>query len=659
MNKRVSEELTKENRSPSLLGTGFFSGHTKLVVIISVVAILICSGSLYAAAQVYENNLGPGVKIGPFKVGGTDVEMTRDMLYQATDELLSNGIQVSYQGEIKTIPLSNAHEGEVDLVQDYITFEIDQVLSQATELSHKNNLFMDMVNLAYLSVVRPTVELPYSINQEEILNEIRESFPELNEPPINAGYKITFLNDAWIFEVTEDEPGTVVDESGIFESIEQMLASFIFEPVTIQAAFVDADVSGAEAEATVGEAKAVLSNAPYTLSLEETGEAWEITAEQVAAALILEENQGKVMPILDPAAIELIIDEIAEDVEVEVRDAQLELDGERVVSFTTSQDGIELDRAATMLALAEAWQAGENMAEIVISIVEPRVSMGEINDLGIEEVLGTGISDFSGSPYNRIQNIKHGASKLDGLLIAPDEEFSLVEALKPFTLEDGYLSELVIKGDEIKPEVGGGLCQIGTTTFRAAMNSGLNITERHNHSLVVSYYDDPSNGNPGTDATIYDPWPDFRFVNDTGHYLLFTTTVDEPNRHLYFSFWGTSDGRKGYYTPPVVTSWSSPGETQYVDTADLDPGAEQCQSAHYGANAEFTYYIEQPDGTVEETLYSSHYRALPRICLIGIDPDAPTEEDEEGAEEAADETSEEEITSTEDTSTEETETVTE
>src|SRR5690606_1808590 len=148
------------------------------------------------------------------------------------------------------------------------------------------------------------------------------------------------------------------------------------------------------------------------------------------------------------------------------------------------------------------------------------------------EILGVGYSNFAGSPANRVHNISIGAAKLDGLLIAPGEEFSLLNALRPFTVTAGYLPELVIKGDKITPEVGGGLCQIGSTTFRAAMNSGLSITERRNHSLVVSYYNDPRNGNPGTDATIYDGSPDFKFINDTGHHILIKTEMNRSNGDL-------------------------------------------------------------------------------------------------------------------------------
>ena len=194
----------------------------------------------------------------------------------------------------------------------------------------------------------------------------------------------------------------------------------------------------------------------------------------------------------------------------------------------------------------------------------------------------------------------------------------MIGALKPITVENGYLPELVIKGDEIKPEVGGGLCQIGTTTFRTIMNSGLPVTKRSNHSLVVSYYNDPANGNPGTDATIYDPTPDLRFINDTGNYILFATSVDTKNNELKFTFWGASDGRKGSYSAPVVARWIPTGPTREVETTNLEVGKRSCQSRHSGADTSFTYTVKKPDGSKIETVYESHYRPLPEICLVGV-----------------------------------------
>ena len=177
----------------------------------------------------------------------------------------------------------------------------------------------------------------------------------------------------------------------------------------------------------------------------------------------------------------------------------------------------------------------------------------------------------------------------------------------------------MIKGDEIKPEIGGGLCQIGSTLFRAVMNAGLDVTQRRNHSLVVSYYNDHRNGNPGTDATIYDPAPDFRFKNDTGHHILLTTEMYVNSGELYFTFWGTSDGREGYYTEPVVHRWIPTGPEQIIETTDLEPGEKECQSAHQGAETSFTYVKKLPNGETDETVYSSYYRPLPRICLVGVE----------------------------------------
>ena len=157
------------------------------------------------------------------------------------------------------------------------------------------------------------------------------------------------------------------------------------------------------------------------------------------------------------------------------------------------------------------------------------------------------------------------------------------------------------------------------------MNAGLQIDQRRNHSLVVSYYDDPSNGNPGTDATLYDPNPDFKFTNDTENYILLTTDVDTSTMTLTYTFWGTDDGRQGSYTPPQVISWNGYGATQYKETASLAPGVEKCQSPHAGATTSFDYTVEYADGTTHEKTYESVYRSLPRICLVGIDPDAPAE----------------------------------
>ncbi|OGL88708.1 hypothetical protein A3H75_00510 [Candidatus Uhrbacteria bacterium RIFCSPLOWO2_02_FULL_51_9] len=363
---------------------------------------------------------------------------------------------------------------------------------------------------------------------------------------------------------------------------------------------------------------------------------WTLDHEKIAMLLQVtqDEKAGFVLGLSEEALGAWVKETIAPQVEVQARDAKFKIEGERVVEFQSSRTGVEINTPALLGALSQVVAArldrlvrGENgpfLAEqstvsLAVQTAEPKIKTGDINNLGIQEILGIGTSSWRGSPANRIKNIRNGMNKLNGLLIKPGEEFSLLAALRPFTLAGGYLPELVIKGDKIEPEIGGGLCQIGTTSFRMAMNSGLPVTKRTNHGLVVTYYNDPTNGNPGTDATIYDPAPDFRFMNDTGHYLLWTTYMDSAAGKLEFTLWGTSDGRKGSYSAPVVHSWIGTGPMKEIETTDLKPGQRKCQSRHPGAVASFTYTVDLPGGEKKETLYKSYYRPLPEICSVGVE----------------------------------------
>lgn len=360
-------------------------------------------------------------------------------------------------------------------------------------------------------------------------------------------------------------------------------------------------------------------NRSYDLPWGTAFQAVQVAVSQVSGPeLVLQEDQ-----------LDSFFDAVEREVNVEAQNAKFEIAaGQKVQQFEPSRTGYALNRAKTVEVLNSALSAPRlevTVASLQVDTIEPEVTTDGINDLGIKEVLGVGYSNFKGSPRNRVHNISVGVNRLNGTLIAPGEDFSLLNALKPFTATAGYLPELVIKGDKIEPEIGGGLCQIGSTTFRAAMNSGLPIVERRNHSLVVSYYNDPRNGNPGTDATIYDPSPDFKFTNDTGNYILIVTSMNNATGDLNFTFWGTNDGRKGEYSEPVVSRWIPAGEEKLIESPDLKPGEKKCQAGHIGAVASFVYTVNKPGQEAQSTTYTSNYRPLPRICLVGVSAEIPTD----------------------------------
>jgi vancomycin resistance protein YoaR len=174
------------------------------------------------------------------------------------------------------------------------------------------------------------------------------------------------------------------------------------------------------------------------------------------------------------------------------------------------------------------------------------------------------------------------------------------------------LPELVIKGNRTIPEYGGGLCQIGTTVFRATLASGLPVTARRNHSYRVVYYE-PA----GTDATIYDPAPDYKFVNDTGGTVLIQTRIEGDD--LIFEFWGKPDGRIANQTKPRIFNITPPPPTKIIETEDLPVGEKKCtEKPHSGADTEFTYTVTYPNGEVKQEVFKSHYIPWQEVCLIGV-----------------------------------------
>jgi vancomycin resistance protein YoaR len=593
------------------------------------VLLALLLGGMYVFAQSFDGRIAPNVWIGPVAVGGMDPEVARQEINRRVDDFLLAGVEVASGGAVAVLPLTSIGSGDSAASADFVSLDVDGALKTAMEAHRQGPSWMHPFTLSLAYMKKEHIGLNGSLDDVRLRDELEKAFPLMQQPAMEATFVLTLIDGVWTGSVTPSEAGNEFDFDAFFLTLETQLSELAHQPIALRTVTTEPVVTTKDAEPLAPKAIAALSSTPYTLTHDPdrfTHREWPVSAEELAAALVPVWKDDEVALGVSASGLAPVLDAIALSIERPATDARFAMENGRVVEFVASSQGVSLDREKTVLALADVLGAETASAAIAVETVEPNAATGEVNDLGISEVLGVGTSNYRGSPPNRIKNIRNGVSLLNGILIQPGEEFSLLNALRPFDSENGYLPELVIKGDKIEPEIGGGLCQIGTTTFRATMNSGLPVLERQNHSLVVRYYNDPSNGNPGTDATIYEPNPDFRFLNDTGHPILFQAEMDEENYELRFTFWGTSDGRTGSYTPPTLVRWIGTGEPIRVETEDLEPGVEKCQGSHVGADAEFTYTIERPDGTKEETVFTSHYRPLPEICLVGKDPNAPSEE---------------------------------
>jgi len=273
--------------------------------------------------------------------------------------------------------------------------------------------------------------------------------------------------------------------------------------------------------------------------LDFNGRKFTVPAKTVKNFVSLREQGGKTIVKLKPWHIyDYLNIDVSPKVNDEGANARFVLKDGVWVFSSAGREGKIVDGVKTSIAIRTALINGKNTAKVSMKkYLPPVTNEGAFKKLGLNTVVAEGVTSFRGSPANRIKNIIVGRDKLQGVLIAPNAEFSLNKALGPITEEAGFVPELVIKENVTKPEYGGGLCQVSTTLFRAAVFGGFKVTERNNHAYPVKYY-----GTPGFDATIYSPRPDLRFVNNTGNWLIIQGTINGTS--LSIKFYGKSDGRK-------------------------------------------------------------------------------------------------------------------
>lgn len=570
----------------------------------------------------YGNKFFPNVYIGDTKVAGKTYLEVLDQQDNIVQDFYNTGLIFSYQDNKATIPTTYIKDEAAGISVDILNIDSKATVDQAYKVGRGYNRLTSFMQRIRLLFIPKHQDIVYTLNNEELKSYLEKQFGQYENRAKNA--KLTFNENSEI-EVTSEKEGQAFNWEKIINELKNNVAVGENKKIYLNLETDYPKLKQSDTAALVQQTEELLALAPITLIWED--KTWEIDKETLQTWLIFS-NNGLA---LDKDIVTTDLEEdISSEIDQAVKEGKFSLDIQSdnsvaIKQFQQGEDGRELKINKNIDLFQDKFINNNNTEiELIVEVVKPRVAPENIADLGIKELLGTGYTNFSGSPSNRIQNIKKGAEILNGILIAPGETFSLVTALGHIDGENGWLPELVIKENKTIPEFGGGLCQIGTTSFRAAMMSGLEIVERQNHSYVVSYYN--YNGKPGVDATIYEPKPDFRFTNNTGHYILWRSRVEGYD--IYFEFWGTADGRKGYFTDPTNYNYISAPPAQITEVDDLEPGVMECsEKAHSGVSAAFDYIIEWPDGHQDKQTFTSVYKALPQVCRKGKEKTEETKPD--------------------------------
>lgn len=329
------------------------------------------------------------------------------------------------------------------------------------------------------------------------------------------------------------------------------------------------------------------------------------------------QHENKVFELkydLDKELIRGILAEQCEQYNAEAQDAVLtRVDG--VFSVTPGKAGYVIDEEASLEKIYSYLTTDGKLDEpidLVAKIDEPKGSEEEL--MQVKDVLGTFTTNFKTSGKARSANVTNGCELVAGTTLYPGDEFSMYATVAPFSTENGYYMAGSYLNGQVVDSLGGGICQVSTTLYNAVLLAELEVTERHNHSMIVSYVD------PSADAAIAESaGKDFKFVNNTQYPIYIDGYVKDKN--ITFTIYGVEtrpSNRNVSYESKVLSVTHPEGDVIYTDVA-MPLGQVVSQSAHIGYKAELWKIVTEDGKEVSrEQINSSSYKMVPRTATVGL-----------------------------------------
>ena len=454
------------------------------------------------------------------------------------------------------------------------------------------------------------INLDFSLNQDFLDKKLSTIAAQLSRPAIPP--QISLISKTKEIIISQGKQGQKLDQEKLKKIIKQRLATLNFgSPLNLPVIKLNHLPVNEQIEKAKKRAEKIVGK---NITL--------ITSQQ---NFIIDENQ--LINFIDFSSwwndqkISEYVEVLGQSLDKTPKDALFKFESGRAISFQPDQLGFELDKKQAKKLIKQALNELVNnkqgvVKELALEKLEPKIKTSDTNRLGIINLLGQGESSFHHSISSRIHNVDLASSHLHGLLIAPGEIFSLNQALGEISKNTGYHDAYIIKDGRTVLGSGGGVCQISTTLFRAALNSGLPIIERHAHAYRVSYYEEGSK--PGFDATVFSPNADLKFKNDTPAYILIQRKFNRKNRYLAFQLFGSPDKRKVEISNIKLWDVISPPENQYIDDPTLPLGTiKQIDFKSWGAKAAFDWKVIRNGEILCQQTFFSHYQPWRAIFLKG------------------------------------------
>ncbi len=572
---------------------------------------LIGNGFVLLSERALADRIYPNISVRGLPIGGLTRAEARAALQRRYAGFLATPVTLSYDDQIWRLAAEDLG----------LTLDIDEALDAAFALGHSQEWETNLRIAA--ATWQHGVDLPLRLRFDQRVAQatLRAIAADIERPPLDASVAVQrgivlVSNEQWGIQVLIDE--TLADIAAAVQTLQP-------QEVPIRTRQLEPRARDADLAPTVNELRLLLSGSIW---LEGQGGQcqpfcrWEWPVQRLAEWIKLRpattvDGRPLTVVTIDQNAIRAALTPIA---------AALREDGGlprvdwnngnlRIRAPGTPGRGLAVEEA--LARINGTLYSEERRITLPLRELPPPVNAENLASLGITTPVGVGVSSFRNSAPYRITNIEAGARQMDGVLIPPGATFSFNTTLGPVTPERGFVEGLAIIDNRTQKEWGGGLCQVSTTVFRAAFFAGLPISERHEHSFRIGWYEELGEP-PGLDAAIFTGVHDLRFVNDTGGWLLLTSQVDRQRQQLTMILYGQPSNRKVQYDYRILKRTPAPTQPVYIDDPTLPAGViRQTDTARDGLTVEIYRTVFEGDEVRAHDIFPTTFQPWPDIFVRG------------------------------------------
>lgn len=556
---------------------------------------------------LYANKIYPHVTVGDVPVGGNSPDDAAALIQARADELNTSLVTFNYQGQSWAPSLTDLG----------ITIDVPASVSAAFAMGREKQSAtrMDFISSAVMG--EQTLPFATRIDDDAFQAYFEQIDTDINDRAVNAGIiikdnKVTFTPEAdGIVSDRNVARAQVVDAIASITPINATLPTRVDKPEVYKD---DLAKGKAQVEAILAKPVKATLNAKW----------WNIDPQDVSAFIrvrVVPHDNGDpgITVTFDERQLSTYLrDTYAEQINTTPVNADVYWDYNEnaLLAKNDSVDGLTLLSDDFATAVADSFVNGHTDVEVPVLVTKPPVDSANLGALKITSQIGRGVSNYStGGSWERDHNVEVGAELMSGQLIAPGDNFSFNNAVGPIVPEAGFVIAGVILGESIGSDYGGGICQVSTTAFRAAILGGFPLEEWYPHTFRLDGYELDGWG-PGFDASIlqqdpYDPstWADFKFKNVTDSYIYVQSYASWP--YVVVEIYGNDP----HFDVEISDTWQDgpfppTSNTENVNY-DLPPGTiKQVAWPQDGYTVGFHRTVTAPDGTIiSDRDYISAYQS--------------------------------------------------